>query len=96
LLSAFTLLVPPLAMAAGVMYLISPTPQGPEQKVAERADMRPELAASQRPVIVDPDKTRRYNCLWANNTQTLRRVHIQQMAPAEHVVHSSRADQFSG
>jgi len=52
-LSAFTLLVPPLAMAAGVMYLISPTPQGPEQKVAERADMRPELAASQHPVIVD-------------------------------------------
>jgi hypothetical protein len=52
-LSALTLLVPPLGMTAGVMYLSFPLPQGPEQKVAERADMRPELAASQHPVIVE-------------------------------------------
>ena len=43
-LSAFTLVVPPLGMAAGVMYLSSPPPQSPEHQVAERADMRPELA----------------------------------------------------
>ena len=51
-LSAFTLVVPPLGMAAGVMYLSSPPPQSPEHQVAERADMRPELAARQHPVIV--------------------------------------------
>jgi hypothetical protein len=51
-LSAFTLLVPPLGMVAGVMYLSSP-PQGPEHQVAERADMRSDLAASQHPVIVE-------------------------------------------
>jgi hypothetical protein len=48
-LSAFTLLMPPLGMVAGVMYLSSPPPQGPEHQVAERAYMRPELAASQHP-----------------------------------------------
>jgi hypothetical protein len=53
MLSAFTLLVPPLGMVAGVMYLSSPPPQGPEHQVAERADMRPELAANQHPVIVE-------------------------------------------
>jgi hypothetical protein len=52
-LSAFTLLVPPLGMAAGVMYLTSPPPRGPEQQLAERADMRPELAGSQHLVIVE-------------------------------------------
>jgi hypothetical protein len=51
-LSAFTLLTPPLGMAAGVMYLSSPKPQGPEQQVAQEADKRPELAASQHPVIL--------------------------------------------
>jgi hypothetical protein len=51
-LSAFTLLVPPLGMVAGVMYL-SPPPQAPEHQVAERADMRSHLAASQHPVIVE-------------------------------------------
>jgi hypothetical protein len=53
LLSACTLLVPPLVMVAGVMYLGSPPPQGPEQQVAERADMRPELTATQHPVIAE-------------------------------------------
>ena len=52
-LSACTLLVPPLVMAAGVMYLGSSPPQGPERQVAERADMRSELVASQHPVIAD-------------------------------------------
>lgn len=51
-LSAFALLVPPLGMVAGVMYLSSP-PQGPEHQVAERADMRPDLAASQHSVMVE-------------------------------------------
>src|SRR5437016_3186848 len=53
LLSACVLLVPPLGMAAGVMYLRSAPPQGPEQHVSERADMRPELAASQHPVFAE-------------------------------------------
>jgi hypothetical protein len=52
-LSACVLLVPPLVMAAGVMYLGLPPPQGPEQQEAERADMRPELAASQHPVFAE-------------------------------------------
>jgi hypothetical protein len=52
-LSAFTLLVPPLGMAAGVMYLSSPPPRGPEQQLAEPANMRPELAASQHLVTVE-------------------------------------------
>jgi hypothetical protein len=53
MLSAFALLVPPLGMATGVMYLSSPSPRGAEQQLAKRADMRPELAASQHPVIVE-------------------------------------------
>ena len=60
LLSAIVLLVPPLLMVAGVIYL-DPT-EGAGQKIgAERADKRPELApslalmsAEQRPVIVEP------------------------------------------
>ena len=60
LLSAIVLLVPPLLMVAGVIYL-GPT-EGAGQKIgAERADKRPELApslalmsAEQRPVIVEP------------------------------------------
>jgi hypothetical protein len=52
-LSAFTLLVPPLGMAAGVMYISSPPPRGPEQLLAERADMQSELAASQDLAIVE-------------------------------------------
>jgi hypothetical protein len=55
MLSAFTLLVPPLGIAAGVMYLSSPMPQGPERQAAERTVMRPEVAASQHPVIVERD-----------------------------------------
>jgi hypothetical protein len=61
LLSAVVLLVPPLLMVAGVMYLDSPS-EGAGQKIeADRADKRPELATSlalmsaeQRPVIVEP------------------------------------------
>jgi hypothetical protein len=57
LLSAGVLLVPPLLMVAGVMYLDSPS----EGAGPDRADKRPELATSpslmsaeQRPVIVEP------------------------------------------
>jgi hypothetical protein len=61
LLSASVLLVPPLLMVAGVMYLGSPS-EGAGQKIgAARADKRTELApslalvsAEQRPVIVEP------------------------------------------
>src|ERR1700675_1504788 len=61
LLSACVLLVPPLLMVAGVMYLGSPS-EGAVQKIgADRGDKRPELAkslalvsAEQRPVIVEP------------------------------------------
>jgi hypothetical protein len=52
-LSAFTLLMPPLGMATVVMYLSSPPQPAPEHQVAGRADMRPELAASQHPVVVE-------------------------------------------
>jgi SPOR domain len=61
LLSAVVLLVPPILMVAGVMYLGSAS-EGAGQKIgADRADKRPELATSpalmsaeQRPVIVEP------------------------------------------
>jgi hypothetical protein len=61
LLSAVVLLVPPVLMVAGVMYLDSPS-VGAGQKIgADRADKRPELATSpalmsaeERPVIVEP------------------------------------------
>jgi cell division septation protein DedD len=61
LLSAGVLLVPPLLMVAGVMYLGSPS-EGAVQKIgSDRADKRPELPASpalmsaeQRSVIVEP------------------------------------------
>ena len=61
LLSAVVLLVPPLLMVAGVMYLDSPS-EGAGQKIgADRADKTPELAtglalmsSEQRPVIVEP------------------------------------------
>jgi hypothetical protein len=61
LLSACVLLVPPLLMVAGVMYLGSPS-EGAGQKIgAARADKRTELApslalvsAEQRPVIIEP------------------------------------------
>ena len=52
LLSTCVLLVPPLGMAAGVMYLSSP-PQGLEQQVSERADMPLELAANHHSVIAE-------------------------------------------
>jgi hypothetical protein len=52
-LSAFSLLVPPLLMAVGVMNLSSPPLQDSEQRVAERADVRLELVASQHPLIVE-------------------------------------------
>ncbi len=52
-LSTFTLLVPPLGMAIGAMYLISPAPQSLDRQIAERADARLELATSQSPVIVE-------------------------------------------
>jgi hypothetical protein len=59
--SAVVLLVPPVLMVAGVMYLGSPS-EGAGQKIgADRADKRPELATSpalmsaeQRSVIVGP------------------------------------------
>ena len=60
LLSAIVLLVPPLLMVAGVIYL-DPTEDAGQKIGAERADKRPELApslalvsAEQRPVIVEP------------------------------------------
>jgi hypothetical protein len=61
LLSAVVLLVPPILMVAGVMYLGSAS-EGAGQKIgADRADKRPELATSpalmsaeERPVIVEP------------------------------------------
>ena len=61
LLSAVVLLVPPLLMITGVMYLDSPS-EGAGQKIgADRAGKTPELAtglalmsAEQRPVIVEP------------------------------------------
>src|ERR1700674_5630713 len=53
LLSACVLLVPPLLMVAGVMHLDS-SPEGAGQQVdAERADKRPELAASLAPASVE-------------------------------------------
>jgi hypothetical protein len=61
LLSAVVLLVPPLLMITGAMYLDSPS-EGAGQKIgADRAGKTPELAtglalmsAEQRPVIVEP------------------------------------------
>jgi hypothetical protein len=53
LLSACVLLVPPLLMVAGVMHLES-SPEGAGQQVeAERADKRPELAASFAPASAE-------------------------------------------
>jgi len=61
LLSACVLLLPPLLMVAGVMYLGLPSEDAGQKNGAERADKRPELATSlalvsaeRRPVIVEP------------------------------------------
>jgi hypothetical protein len=61
LLSACVLLLPPLLMVAGVMYLGLPSEGAGQKNGAERADKRPELATSlalvsaeRRPVIVEP------------------------------------------
>jgi sporulation related protein len=61
LLSAVVLLVPPVLMVAGVMYLDSPSVFAGQKIGADRADKRPELATSpalmsaeERPVIVEP------------------------------------------
>jgi hypothetical protein len=51
--SACVLLVPPLVMAASVLYLGSPPPQGPDRQVAERAGTRLELVASEHRVIAE-------------------------------------------
>jgi cell division septation protein DedD len=67
LLSAIVLLVPPLLMVAGVIYL-DPT-EGVGQKIgADRADKRSELAqslalmsAEQRPIIVEPSSIAQAN-----------------------------------
>src|SRR6516165_2325339 len=58
LLSAIVLLVPPLLMVAGVIYL-DPTEDAAQKIGAERADRRPApslalMSAEQRPVIVEP------------------------------------------
>ena len=58
LLSAIVLLVPPLLMVAGVIYL-DPTEDAGQKIGAERADRRPApslalMSAEQRPVIVEP------------------------------------------
>jgi hypothetical protein len=52
LLSACVLLVPPLLMVAGVMHLGS-SPEGAGQFEAERADKRPEFAASLAPASAE-------------------------------------------
>ena len=57
LLSACVFLVPPLGMAAGVIYLRSPPPQAPEQQVSERADMPLELAATNHHSVIDEQRT---------------------------------------
>jgi cell division septation protein DedD len=51
--STCVLLVPPVVMAVGAMYLGSPSPQGPERQKAERANMEPELAGSEHRVIAE-------------------------------------------
>ena len=58
MLSAIVLLVPPLLMVAGVIYL-DPTEDAGQKIGAERADRRPApslalMSAEQRPVIVEP------------------------------------------
>ena len=58
LLSAIVLLVPPLLMVAGVIYL-DPTEDAGQKIGAERADRKPApslalMSAEQRPVIVEP------------------------------------------
>jgi hypothetical protein len=51
--STCVLLMPPVVMAVGVVYLGSPSPQGPERQVAELANMEPELAGSEHRVIAE-------------------------------------------